>query len=785
MKQEAWNALTSAEAEKRHKAGQVNRLPHGNDSLWPIFRRHLFTLFNLLNLIMAAALISVNSYRNLMFLGVVIGNALIGIVQEIRAKKQHDALTLLAQSPIAVLRDGIWQNLPPAELVLDDVVRLSRGEQIPADAIVLDGLCSVDESLLTGESAAIQKYERDSLYGGTFLISGTVVARLTAVGANSCAGRMQLEAKKIKPAQSKLMKDLRTVIRVVGTIVIPLGIALYLITLARGSSNTRAVQGSVAAVLGMIPEGLMLLTSVSLTAGVIKLGRQSTLVNVLYGIEGLARTEVLCIDKTGTLTSGQMTAEALLPLGTADEAEARSLLGAVCAALTDSSPTNNALLHFWGDAPLPRLTDSIPFSSEQQWSAAKTESGWALLGAPERLLKGEALEKARSLAAEGLRVLALGSAPDGITPDAKACRPAAILTLRDSLRPNVEQTVSYFEKQGVTLKVISGDSAATVSQIAKAAGIRDAGKAVDMSSLPRPLNYSALAAEYTVFGRTAPEEKQHLVEAFRQSGRFTAMLGDGVNDIPALKAADCAIAMAGGSDAASRVAQIDLLDGDFSRLPQVVDEGRRVINNITRAASLFLLKNIFSLICTIALLLMPYEYPFAPIQLTLISTLTIGAPSFVLALEPNHDRVRGNFLVNVISRALPGGLCAALLILLTIILGHRAGLDHAHISTLCTLITGASGLAALILICLPLNALRAGLLAVISAAFTAAVLFAPSLFLLVPPPPAFWAIAAGTIPVSVGIQILLGACVRKLAAVLANKGKISYTIEHESEQEKP
>ena len=760
------HGLTQEEVRARREQGRTNTMPRRTEGgVADILRRNVLTLFNLLNLCLAGLLLWVGSHRDMLFLGVVLSNTLIGAIQELRAKRTHDRLQLLSEGRVRVMRDGVECRLSPQELVLDDVVLLSRGDQIPADATVLSGAGEADESLLTGESAPVSKTAGGTLYSGSFLVSGSVAARLTAVGADSYAGQLQLSARRVKRAQSELMRDMRRIIRWVSVLIVPIGAAMFSRQYASVDLGLRdAVTGTVASMLGMIPEGLILLTSVSLAAGVVALGRRNALVNELFGIETLARTDVVCMDKTGTLTSGEMVLDRTLALNGVPPEEIAAYMAALLRASADETPTVRALAEAFPASNAPEIAQAVPFSSARKWSAAQAEGlGSVVLGAPERLLKGEALKQAQALAAQGLRVLALLCAPAPLCGEAlpEGLVPAALLCLRDALRPNVQKTVRYFGEQGVTLKVISGDSPLTVSHAAAAAGVPGADRTVDLSTIEGEKDYTALSRHYTIFGRVSPQDKQGLIEALRKDGHGVAMVGDGVNDIPALKAADCSIAMAGGSDAACRVAQITLLDADFDVMPRIVLEGRRVINNITRAASLFLVKNIFSLILSVLLLIFPFAYPFAPIQLTLVSSLTIGIPSFVLALQPSRDRVSGSFLRNVIMRALPGGVCTAALIIPLMAFSDGLGFSQDVVSSLSTLIAGYSGLVVLFLTCLPLNALRGGLVAAMAALFAGAVLLLPQVFYLSPVSGGQWWVLAAAAMLAPLIQIGLGALVRR------------------------
>lgn len=738
--QSAPRGLTSDEAKARIAGGQGNRMPKSGDSgVAAIVRRNLFTLFNLLNCVLAALLVAVGSYRNLLFMGVVVSNAVIGLTQELRAKRTHDRLLLLSEGRVRAVRDGVETAVPPAELVLGDVVRLKRGDQVPADATVIGGSAEVNESLLTGESEPLPKTEGDALLSGSYLTEGELSATLTAVGEHSFAGQLQLSARKLKRPSSELMASLNRIIRVVSLALVPIGVALYFRqTLSLNMDTTVAVTKTVAATLGMIPEGLILLTSVALAVGVVRLGKRSALVNELYGIENLARVDVLCLDKTGTLTTGQMSLTEVVPLGGASRESIDAAMAAFTAAFAgEDSPTGKALTAFFPPNATTEVIDTVPFSSGRKWSAASVQGmGTLVVGAPEKTLmdREDVLSLVSTHAARGLRVLALQHTPSPLNgkelPEGLA--PMALLLVGDTLRPDARDTLRYFDEQGVTVKVISGDSALTVARIAQQAELRGAERAVDCSALHAPVDYDTLAREYTVFGRVSPEDKRELVSALKRQGHIVAMTGDGVNDVPALKAADCSIAMAGGSDAACRVAQITLLNADFAVMPDIVLEGRRVINNITRASALFLVKNLYSFLLAALLLALPFAYPFAPIQLTLVSSLTIGLPSFVLALQPNRDRVKGNFITNMLQRAIPGGVTVTMICLGVMIAGRNLGLSEPVVSTLCTLVAGFTGLCVLAMACLPMNAIRAGLTALMTVAMALAILLFPTVFYLVP-----------------------------------------------------
>ncbi len=727
--------LSRAEAERRAEAGESNRCRvQPGKNVFQILAGNLFTLFNLLNAALAVCLALVGSYRNMLFLGVVISNTLIGTVQELRAHHTIQRLKLLNAPVCHVLRDGEELACHPDELVRGDLVVLRAGDQVPADALVVRGEGAANEALLTGESDAVSKRPEDWLLSGSYITEGRFTAQLVLVGEESYVSRLTLAARRIKRPQSGLMTSLRKLIRVVSAALVPLGIALFCKQFFfMRAPLEEAVPSTVAAMLGMIPEGLMLLTSIAMAVGVVKLGRRGTLVQELFGIETLARADVLCLDKTGTLTTGQMRLRELVPEA-ADEAELRRKLSRFLGAFEGAAGTLNALR----EAVEPGTEQPVavlPFSSERKRSAAAFADGVTLvLGAPSFVLGDAAPPEMRSrveaLAAEGLRVLVLcegrGTIRDGETPEME--RVLGLCVLEDTLRPRVADTLRYFREQGVQVKIISGDDPRTVSTVARRAGVDGAERWCDTSALT-PAQLAQAAEEYTVFGRVTPLQKKQLVEALKLNGHSVAMTGDGVNDIPALKSADCSIAIAGGADAVGQAAQLTLLEADFARMPEIVDEGRRVINNITRAASLFLVKTLYSFALTVLLLALPAAYPFMPIQLTLVSSLTIGIPTFFLALEPNHERIRGRFLETVLLHAVPGAAAVTVCALLSMLL-ERFGLGREVCSTLATLCAGTIGLLVLAGVCFPLTRLRACVLGVMTGAFVLACLFLGRVFYL-------------------------------------------------------
>ncbi len=730
--------LTDAQYEERVRAGLGNTVPEdGERSPLSILRSHVLTLFNLLNALIAAALIAVGAYRNLTFMLVVISNTLIGTVQELRTWRALKKMQLMAEGTVSVLRNGEWRDLRSRELAEGDVIRLKSGEQVPADAVVLEGHGAANESMLTGESRAVFKEKGQWLLSGSYLSEGGFTAQIVHAGERSYINRLQKSARNIRPPRSRLLADMKKLVRISSILLVPVGILLFLKQYYFLHFTVEdAVTKSAASMLGMLPEGLILLTSTALMAGVIKLSRHNAMVRDLYSIESLARVDVLCLDKTGTLTSGNMTLQEIVPLDASDE-EIRSSLSRFLGAVDISSPTLTAVslqVPPSDEKPL----DVLPFSSERKYSAAAFPDGTVIAaGAPSFLLGSLYTDEIRRLcsgyASQGCRVVCAvrcrGRIENRKIPAIEKL--LCLCVIRDRIRDGCEKTLEYFRRQDVTLKVISGDDPGTVSAIAARVGIPGAEKCADVSQLSDetpPEEIRALVRENTVFGRVTPQGKCLLVEALKAEGHTVAMTGDGVNDIPALKASDCAIAV-GGSDAVRKAAQLSLLDSDFSTLPRVVGEGRRVINNIGRAAALFLVKTIFSFALSFLTLFLPMPYPFKPIQLTLISSLTVGLPSFILAFEPNNERVSGNFLKKVFRRAAPGAAAATVMCTVASLLSLGPWSADTS-STVAVIVTGVISLGMLYTVCRPLSKLRSALLLILSAAFAAAVVFAGNIFYL-------------------------------------------------------
>lgn len=720
---EAIQGLTSAQVEERVAEGAVN-VDAGvkTRSIKRIAIENICTLFNAVNAILALFVLFTGSYKNMLFMVVIVCNTAIGIVQEIRSKRTTDKLSIVASSKATVLRDGQEVELPLDQLVRDDIIILGRGDQVPADAVVVSGTCDANESLLTGESDLIKKAEGDTLMSGSFVNAGTVHARLTHVGAESYAAKISAEAKQRKAINSEIMTSLNGIIKFVSILIFPVGAALFASEyFLLGTERNSAILSTVSALVGMIPEGLILLTSTVLAVAVVRLARHQVLVQQLYCIETLARVDTLCLDKTGTITSGKMEVATVEPVGQADPAELDAAFASIARADEDPNETAQAILEHYKNSAVPTLPVArmVPFSSDKKWSGCVFEGGQAYVMGAAQFVLGEAFaqveQQANALAADA-RVLLLARV-DGFDADGNiqgTPTPLGFVAIHDQIRPTAAQTIAYFKEQGVDLKVISGDDPRTVSGIAAKVGIPNADHYVDATTLKTEEDIDRAIAENSVFGRVKPEQKKAFVLALQEKGHTVAMTGDGVNDTLALKASDCSIAMAAGSDAARNVAQLVLVDNDFASMPKVVAEGRRSINNLQRSASLFLVKTLLSITLAVLFIFMPWQYPFQPIQMTLISTFTIGIPSFVLALEPNRDRIRGRFLENVIVKSVPGAICAVVTIVAVNIVGYEVlHIDYAHVSTLCVLLTSWIGVQLVVKLSWPLTPIRVGLLVVV------------------------------------------------------------------------
>lgn len=734
---EQLHGLTDAEVRQRIEQGLVN---HNSDikskSIKRIVLENLITPFNILNFVLAVMILIVGSYKNLLFMGVIICNIFIGTVQEIRAKKTIDKLSLIAEPKAHVIRDGIKQEIAIHDIVMDDITFLGAGNQVCSDAVVIEGECEVNESLLTGESEPVLKQPGDHLLSGSFIISGNCHARVEHVGKDNYAAQITDNAKYVKKPNSEIMRWTNRIIKYIGFTLIPVGIALFCkqVFISHQGFND-AIVGIVAALIGMIPEGLILLTSVVFAVSIIRLSQHKTLVQELYCIETLARVDVLCLDKTGTITEGTMEVTDVLPLHDTTNEELNIALGSLIHALEDDNPTFNAVKTYCDQYDKLTCNHIVPFSSARKWSGASfDENGSYIFGATEFILKDSSpyQEIIKEYSEKGQRVLMLAHSPHQIQDKELPAEihPMAFLFISDKIRAEAPDTLAYFAEQGVDIKIISGDNAITVANIAKKAGLKTAEQYVDATTLQTPEEIKEAAQKYSVFGRVTPQQKLDLVKALKEQGHTVAMTGDGVNDVLALKESDCSIAMASGSDAARTVSQLVLLDSNFASMPKILKEGRRSINNLQRSSSLFLTKTIFSTINAILFIFLHFDYPFQPIQLTLISALTIGAPSLILALEPNKERIKGKYIVNVIRKSIPGAMTMVFNIVALAIVCSFIHFNSTEISTLAVMITGFAGLLVLLKVSLPFNWIRCALFFTMLGAFIFAIFILKDLFSL-------------------------------------------------------
>lgn len=722
--------LTDEEVRQRVEEGLTNRADISTDKTTKeIVISNVFTYFNLIFLVITILLIMVGSFRNLTFLPIIIGNTVIGIVQEIRAKKTLEKMSLLNAPHADVIRNGSVKQISTEELVKDDVILLTAGKQICADAVVISGNIQVNESLLTGEADEVEKTEGSTLMSGSFVVSGECYARLEKVGNESYISKLSLEAKSMGDnEQSEMIRSINLIVKWVGIVIIPIGLILFWQShFVNGESITKSVTSTVAAIIGMIPEGLYLLTTVALALSTMKLARKKVLLHDMKSIETLARVDVLCVDKTGTITEPDMKlkeiflcknsgADGTQTALTLDEL--KSLILDYANASVDNNATMLALKAYAAEA-LTNNTSALhrtavsqqAFSSSLKYGSVTFSDGTYLLGAPEFIMHEDFArieEEIIPYADKGDRVLLFArydgeNVENGING---SVTPLGFVALANPIRANAVKTFEYFKSQGVAIKVISGDNPRTVSRIAIQAGIESAESFVDAATLDTEDKIADAVNKYTVFGRVTPKQKKQLVKALQAKGHTVAMTGDGVNDILAMKDADCSVAMASGSEAAAQAAQVVLLDSDFAHMPDVVYEGRRVVNNIQRSASLFLVKNIFSLLLSLFSVILMVTYPLEPAQVSLISMFTIGVPGFLLALEQNKDRIKGHFITNVMLKALPGGLTDVIAVGALVVCGEVFCISDASIGTIATLVLSVVGFMILFKISEPLNGMK-------------------------------------------------------------------------------
>ncbi len=715
--------LSPEEAENAKK----NRGGIKTKSIKKIIASNIFTFFNLINVIIAAALAIVGSWRNMLFMGVVVFNSAIGIFEEIRAKIKLDRLRILTAPKANILRGGKEIETELTDVAENDILILRSENSVCADCVVREGTVEVNESLLTGESDPVIKQKGDVLYSGSIITSGYCKAQAIRVGDESLSGKITASAKKPIKRPSAMMNDINKILKIVSACIFPFGAILFIKAfLFSETSLTESVEQTAAALIGMIPEGLLLLTSTALAVSSIRLARKKTLCQNLYCAERLSRADVLCIDKTGTLTEGKLKVESIIPVD--ENFDINSALSAFVNAFDAPNATLKAIAETMTEQNAIKPTNVIEFSSERKWSAAHFEElGTIILGAEEFVLKSEDL--CEKFSRSGLRALVLAQSDDKINggdlPENISAK--AVITLSDTIRPSASAALEFFRKQGVQLKIISGDNPETVANIAGKCGFK--GNCADMSEANAE-NIAEISENNSIFGRAKPNQKVEIIKALQSAGHTVAMIGDGVNDVPALMAADCSAALQSGSGAARCVCELVLMNSDFANLSDCVNEGRRCINNIERSSALFLVKTIFSFILSALFLFLPYNYPFKPIQLTLISALMIGAPSFLLTFEPNFSIVRGSFAKNALKRAAPFGITAAAGVVITEIICGAQGFSDDFASTLCTFFTAAVCFCSLIRVCLPLNKKRTVMCILILSAFIAAALLFSDIFFL-------------------------------------------------------
>lgn len=688
-----YKGLNERDVNERIEKGQINVFENPDDlTLKKILKNNICTFFNLIIFILALLVVSSGAYKNLMFVGVAFCNMLIGIVQEVRAMLTLNKLNIIAEAKMVVIRNSQETSIPVSEIVLDDILHIKSGNQIVCDSIILEGAIEVNESLLTGEPDVIEKKMGDKLYSGSFIVAGDAYAQVIHVGKDNLSSKIMLKAKTSTKPKSLLQENIDLILKIVSSIILPLGLLLFATQFfANQSSYSDSIIGTVAGVSGMIPEGLVLLTSVSLALGVVALSKEKTLVHNIYCIETLAHVDVLCLDKTGTLTEGRMRVEKTYRID--DYADVQGMVRKILACLNDENATSQALRDYFGKAEnITDLVRPIPFSSERKFSGAVYENETLLMGAIEFLFP-DSEEKIKQIIStyttNGMRVITLARSlqqMEGYQMPSDL-KPIALIAISDCIRSNAGETLDYFKQQGVDIRIISGDAPETVSLIARRVGLEDTDNYVDASTFSSFADIQEAVQKYKIFGRVKPTQKKELIMALQNLGHTVGMTGDGVNDVMALKQADCSIAMAEGSEAAKQVSNIVLLDSDFSHMPSVLSEGRKVIHHIQNAASLFLVKTVFSVLITLMTMFTVSQYPFEPIQLTFIGTIAIGLPSLFLTLEKDYTLVSGKFLINVLSKSLPGSLTVFLEIILISIFCAISGYGHDVRSTMCVMMT--------------------------------------------------------------------------------------------------
>ena len=730
--------LNEAEVQERKAAGLINKAVEApSKTIGEIIASNVFTYFNFVFLVLAALLISVRSFRDLSFLPLIFINSLIGILQELRAKQILDKLTVLSAPEISVMRNGEEKTIKTHSLVMDDVMVLTSGFQIPADAIVIDGEVAVNESLLTGESDDIVKKQGDELFSGSFVVYGKCYAKVIKVGSESYAAKLTMKAKAIRVGeQSEILRSLNSFVKLAGIAIIPIGIIMFGQQYFLQSATAKvSIQAMVAAIMGMIPEGLFLLASVTLALSAVRLAQKKVLVHDMKCIETLARIDVLCVDKTGTITSDRMNVERIEEIESMGKGNRvidvsreyfEPLLATLVEAQADDNETMQAIKRYFNNKKITnevrkKLTNAtgsvvkiLGFSSKYKYSGVCFKKKTLVIGAPEFVLRDDFKKYAKTFnqfTEKGYRALVFGEyqgcletkKDDGEMKLTEKVVPLLVIVLSNEIRATAPATFQYFKEQGVKIKVISGDNARTVSEVAKMAGVEGAEEYIDISTVKDTKGFKAAVLDYTVFGRVKPEEKLKMVKILKAAGRTVAMTGDGVNDVLALKEADCSVAMASGSQAAVQASQLVLLESDFAKMPAIVKEGRQVVNNLERSGSLFLVKNIFSFIGAVLSISFGMIYPLLPTQVSLVTMFTIGVPSFFLAQIPNQNLIKGNFILNVLSKATPAAITNVVVIWALVFVTRALNINRTELGMLCVLAWEVVGLVYLYRVCRPFD----------------------------------------------------------------------------------
>lgn len=707
--------LTKQQVENRRLAGLVNKTKQNSGkSIFTIFFQNICTFFNLIWAVVFVSLLAVKSYNNLLFIVVILLNTTIAIIQEIKAKITVEKLSYVTAPKLTVIRDGKEEKIVATKLCLDDIIKLSTGNQIPTDCIVLDGKVEMNESMLTGESEAVKKQEGNMLLAGSFIISGGCIARVEKVGSESYIQTVAKQAKKFKSPQSNLFKDINNLVKYIGIIIIPVAGIMFLNNyFTNGKDISEAIINTCGSITGMVPAGMFLLITIALSLGVIKLGKKKTLVQDIYSIEMLARTNMLCLDKTGTITDGTMRVCEHIDLKRVSGLPNETAIANILNNQHSSNQTSNAMLLYYKKDNSLVSNQNIEFSSKRKFSATSFDDiGTFAIGAPEFLHVGTLSEDIENLMhnkmKDGKRVLMLAHSSEKIVKDELPyyMEPMAIIVLEDHIREDAIDTINWFKQNDVKIKIISGDNPYTVSNIAKRVGVENADACISLEGMSLK-EVQKIANEFTVFGRVSPEQKHALIKALKNAGNTVAMTGDGVNDSLALKEADCSIAMADGSEVARNLSNIVLLDSKFSSLPAVVKEGRQVINNVQQSSTLFLMKTVFTILLSLTTILIHTTYPFSPSQLLLLEMFIIGVPSVILAIQPNDKLIQGDFTSTILKKALPNGLLMFFNILIVIALNNFGIFPSDNVfKTLCTLTLLGTGFVNLVYLCYPFNILR-------------------------------------------------------------------------------